>query len=407
MDNLIKFINNPYNPEINFWLGYEYDLEGHKAAAISYYLRAAEYSTDKDLAYEALIKIALCLKHIGKRQQSVKNAILNAINCIPTRPEAWYFLSSYLEDIQNRKESYTASCMSELYKDNYKPVLTDIGYYTFIPQFQKAVTTWWVGNCDEARYLFEDLLKNHTLTDEHTRLVHKNLAGLKGERFYKLPYTKDKHNTLKFKFTNSENIEKNYSQTYQDMFTLSMLNGKQEGTYVEIGCADPIYNNNTYLLEKEFKWNGVSIDINPEEIKKFQKVRNNLALTQNALTLNYSELFLNLKFNSNIDYLQIDCEPAETTYKVLQQIPFNDYKFAVITYEHDYYADETKSYREKSRQFLESKGYVMVVGDIAPDKNSTFEDWWIHPELVDSKIIELMITTSDTVKKVDDYMLIK
>ena len=115
---------------------------------------------------------------MGRRPQSVKNAILNAINCIPTRPEAWYFLSSHLEMIQDRKESYTAACMTELYKDNYKPTLTDIGYYVFLPQFQKAVTTWWVGNCDEARFLFEDLLKKHKLTEEYTELVYKNLTGL-------------------------------------------------------------------------------------------------------------------------------------------------------------------------------------------------------------------------------------
>ena len=402
MDNLIKFINDPYNPETNFWLGYEYDLENNKAAALSFYLRTAEYSTNKNLIYESLLRISACLKYMGRRPKSVKNAILNAISCIPTRPEAWYFLSSYLEDIQDRKESYTAACMLELYKDNYKPTLTDINYHTFLPQFQKAVTTWWVGNCDEARFFFEDLLKNHKLTSEYTTLVHKNLAGLNGERFYKLPYTKDQYKNLKYKFTNSDTIEKNYSQVYQDMFVLSMLDGKQKGTYVEIGCADPINNNNTYLLENEFKWNGVSIDINPEEIKKFQKIRNNLALTQDALTLNYSELFSNLKFKHNIDYLQIDCEPAEITYKVLQQIPFDKYKFAVITYEHDYYADETKSYRKKSREFLTNQGYVLVAGDIAPDKNSTFEDWWVHPDLVDQETIEKFKSIKE-VTDVRDY----
>lgn len=405
MDNLIKFINNPYDPEVNFWLGYKYDLENHKATALTYYLRTAEFSNDKDLVYEALLKIISCIKYIGRRPKSVKNAILNAINCNPTRPEAWCFLSSFLENDQNRRESYTAACMALLYKDNYKPTLTNIDYYNFLPQFQKAVTTWWVGNCNEARFLFEDLLKNYNLTDEHTRLAHKNLAGLNGERFYKLPYTKDQHKNLKYKFTNSDTIEKNYSQTYQDMFVLSMLDGKQEGTYVEIGCADPILNNNTYLLEKEFKWNGVSIDINPEEIKKFQKIRNNLALTQDALTLNYAELFNNLNFKHNIDYLQIDCEPAEITYKVLQQIPFDKYKFAAITYEHDYYADNTKLYREKSRQFLTNQGYIMVVGDIAPDKNSTFEDWWVHPDLINPEILNLMIDNSNSVKKADNYML--
>jgi len=36
------FIIDPYNPETNFWLGEQYYLEGYKAAALSYFLRAAE-----------------------------------------------------------------------------------------------------------------------------------------------------------------------------------------------------------------------------------------------------------------------------------------------------------------------------------------------------------------------------
>jgi hypothetical protein len=78
---------------------------------------------------------------------------------------------------------------------------------------------------------------------------------------------------------------------------------------------------------------------------------------------------------------------------------------AVITFEHDYYADETKLYREKSREFLINQGYVMVVGDIAPDKNSTFEDWWIHPDLVNPEILKIMIDSTNNIKKADDYML--
>ena len=406
MNNLLKFINDPYNPEVNFWLGYEYDLENHKATAMSYYLRAAEFSDDKNLVYESLIRIYFCLKYIGRRPKSIKYTLLNAINCIPDRPEAWYFLSDHIEDNQNRKESYTAACMAELYKNNSKPTLTDINYYDYLPQFQKAVTTWWVGGCNEARLLFKDLLQNYQMNDKFTSLVHNNLTGLNGERFFKIPYTKENYFNLKYKFPDSEKIEKNYSQVYQDMFVLTMLDGKREGTYLEIGTADPIYNNNTYLLEKEFDWYGISIEINKDEVAKFiESGRSGPIIHLDALEVDYSEELKILP--SVIDYLQIDCEPAETTYKILEKIPFNKYKFRVITYEHDYYADETKSFREKSRKFLENKGYVMVVGDIAPDKNSTFEDWWVHPELVDKKILNVMTDSTNKVKKVDEYFLTK
>jgi hypothetical protein len=47
----------------------------------------------------------------------------------------------------------------------------------------------------------------------------------------------------------------------------------------------------------------------------------------------------------------------------------------------------------------------MVVGDIAPDMNSNFEDWWVHPDLVDPEILKIMEDTLEGTKKADTYML--
>ena len=106
-----------------------------------------------------------------------------------------------------------------------------------------------------------------------------------------------------------------------------------------------------------------------------------------------------------MDYLQVDCDPPTISYEVLQKIPFHTHKFAVITFEHDYYADPTQSIRDKSRKYLESFGYKLVVSNIAPDQYSSYEDWWVHPDLVDSKIIEKMEQTDGRTKKAEDYML--
>ena len=99
----------------------------------------------------------------------------------------------------------------------------------------------------------------------------------------------------------------------------------------------------------------------------------------------------NSGFGKTIDYLQIDCEPAENTFTALKKIPFDEYKFAVITFEHDYYKEvldgvTDKKVRERSREFLISKGYILVAGDIAPDYINSYEDWWVHPELVPAEV---------------------
>jgi hypothetical protein len=127
---------------------------------------------------------------------------------------------------------------------------------------------------------------------------------------------------------------------------------------------------------------------------------------QDALTANYDDLMGKVARNGVIDYLQLDCEPAKSTYDIMELIPFDKYKFAVITYEHDYFADATRLYRDKSRKFLESKGYKMAVNDISPDGISNFEDWWYHPDLVDEKAIPHMSLVNDKIKHVEnDYML--
>ena len=66
-------------------------------------------------------------------------------------------------------------------------------------------------------------------------------------------YDRSKFDRLKYKFEGVELIDRNYSQAYQDMFVLTMLNGKRNGTYLEIGAMDAKFINNTFLLETMFE----------------------------------------------------------------------------------------------------------------------------------------------------------
>ena len=50
------------------------------------------------------------------------------------------------------------------------------------------------------------------------------------------------------------------SRENQDLVVLALLNKKQNGTYLEVGAAAPIEYNNSYLLESQFGWRGVSIE---------------------------------------------------------------------------------------------------------------------------------------------------
>ena len=147
------------------------------------------------------------------------------------------------------------------------------------------------------------------------------------------------------------------------------------------------------------KFSDCTLEIKEDEVVKFNAVRKNKAIQTDATLYNYSTL------KGHIDYLQVDCEPPKTTFEILKMIPFEQCTFGVITFEHDYYADVTKSYRALSRNYLLSKGYLLVASNIAPDDTSAYEDWWVHPKHVDPEIIKIMLKADDTTKNAEKYML--
>jgi hypothetical protein len=76
----------------------------------------------------------------------------------------------------------------------------------------------------------------------------------------------------------------------------------------------------------------------------------------------------------------------------------------VITFEHDNYADVSKTYKELSRNLLQLHGYKLVVSNVAANGKHDSEDWWVHPNLVDPSIIEKMINADNTIKHAENFM---
>ena len=96
-------------------------------------------------------------------------------------------------------------------------------------------------------------------------------------------YFKKDLEKLRYKFSGVENIENNYSQAFQDMFALSILDGKKDGTYVEIGGDHGVIISNTYLLETQFNWNGVSFEIDQEKVNGYNSIRENKCICADAV----------------------------------------------------------------------------------------------------------------------------
>jgi hypothetical protein len=191
---------------------------------------------------------------------------------------------------------------------------------------------------------------------------------------------------LRYPFGQYEPLNETYSQAYQDIFVLSLLNGKQNGWYFEVGCGVPKYTNNTYNLYKNFNWNGVSIDFQDYRSEWKEHRPNNIFISQDAFKIDYHALLRNTKV---VDYLQLDIEPSVKTYEILKLLP-TEPRYAVITFETDIYSGgESVKVREESRKYLQDLGYTLIVPDVIVEFNGAiipFEDWYVDMNLVNTNV---------------------
>jgi hypothetical protein len=170
----------------------------------------------------------------------------------------------------------------------------------------------------------------------------------------------------------------------QDMFVLSMLDGKKNGVYVEIGADQPRVISNTYLLENDFDWSGVSFELDADKVTYFNTIRRNKCLCEDATAYDYKFLFQERNYPKQIDYLQLDIDPAEGTLNALKVLPLEDYRFSVITYETDVYSSGA-DIQDEQIQILESHGYQLVAKNVKCEGNP-YEDWWIDPAIVSEDV---------------------
>lgn len=183
-----------------------------------------------------------------------------------------------------------------------------------------------------------------------------------------------------------------YAQANQDIFVLECLNNKRSGYFLDLGCSDPIIISNTYLLEKEYGWKGIAIDIEQTHIDKFRSCRNSIAICDDCTTIDINQLLDQYQIN-HVDYLSLDLEPASATLSCLKNLPLNKKTFGVITFEHDFYRFGDKI-REESRNILQKHGYHALCKNISAG-GCIYEDWYVNPTYVNIESISYL--TCDTI----------
>lgn len=169
----------------------------------------------------------------------------------------------------------------------------------------------------------------------------------------------------------------------QEKFVIEIFNGKKNGVYVELGAFDSKLGSNTFHLESDYDWSGVSFEVSEDRKLEFQTNRKNPCFGD-ALEFNYISYFENNNFPKQIDYLQVDIDagyqhdgrPFGNHYLSLLgliSLPLTQYRFSIITFEHDanmYFRNSAM--RDAQREILDSLGYALVVRE-------KHEDWWVDP----------------------------
>jgi hypothetical protein len=83
-------------------------------------------------------------------------------------------------------------------------------------------------------------------------------------------------------------------QAEQDKFVLNILKYKTNGYFLELGANDPIYTNNTFILENKYNWKGIMIEGDASFIPEYNSKRaNSIHVIKDATTINYNRLFTN------------------------------------------------------------------------------------------------------------------
>lgn len=201
---------------------------------------------------------------------------------------------------------------------------------------------------------------------------------------------------LRHHFPGVETIDRSYSQALQDIFILTFLNGKINGTYLEIGCFHPTKISNTRLLE-DFGWTGVSID-KCTEMQTFWKEKrpDSVFVLADAFDIDYNKLVEQYSLPDQIDFLQTDVDCREMDIELLERVLLTGRKFSIIMFEHNLFFGSTYE-KTASATLLEKYGYQKVVDnvvckDFGLGEFVAFEDWWIDPTVIDRNIINKFMT---------------
>ena len=199
-------------------------------------------------------------------------------------------------------------------------------------------------------------------------------------------------------------MQKYLGQALQDKWVCEFFNFKRNGYFLDLGAMDGITSSNTYILEKEYGWDGICVECQPVHLEKLKKNRtckiiekgiwktngffsfnpqtSSISLTfVNAPpieTVTFEWIFSHYNVPKVIDYISLDVEGVE--YDVLTKFPFDTHIATLWTIEHNLYLKNDPTLKNQIKDIMLAHDYVIAKENVCcPDSNDgAFEDWFVH-----------------------------
>ena len=199
-------------------------------------------------------------------------------------------------------------------------------------------------------------------------------------------------------------------QLFQDLFVVLYFNELRGGYFVEFGGADGRDTSNTFLLEKQFGWNGIvaeparcwhealrtnrgcivdsrcvwrasgeTLEFNEATTGEHSSLSSHfeselpggereLAAAYPVETVSLNDLLAQHQAPQTIDYLSVDTEGTE--FEILNAFDFDRFDVRVITVEHNFLPQ-----RQQIFDLLTARGYLRVLEPL-----TKWDDWYIKPQ---------------------------
>ena len=332
---------------------------------------------------DAVINLHITNAHYGDQDKSGQTRIINAIQSIPRKPGIELNITT---NFRSNDEILDFIHENDILLLAYRHGKDISG----VPDYAiSANTPFGVTNIGQFRHVYNENIDINLQTIQSILDYHSTTNLL--EQFQTEWSRENLIKTFEYlvKAIYGDEDLVSYAQVMQDQFALKLIG--RNGYFLDLGAGwdHSGINSNTLLLE-QYGWDGICVDADLTNFN-YRKEYAIRAKMFNVYIPNTTikEILDSCNAPKTIDYINVDIDPASMI--ALNNFPFDDYEFKVMTFEHDAYRLGNEQ-KQEAYELLTKHGYICLCDNVnVPAEQGDglyFEDWWINPKYFSNEFIQ-------------------